>query len=241
MKKNKKQTNKQAPPTRVNPVFCDVQPVGRSSSGHILGTRDQHVPKIQSLVFKPWSYKQYLRPWLEEWRREWFIFLKKTQKKHTNKKGSSLWAQSQVWRWRQVDTFISAAALSRRHMVGGVCTPRNRWGTVTTCYSRCPVNISASCRDRRGVFGTGEVRGVVRVWGSGERGGGRGRAGAGKRVSSVHVAEVADRLVPHHAQVVHGAAEGDLDGLADAGRASLHHFDLVYGLVHPQGNHLGSR
>lgn len=70
---------------------------------------------------------------------------------------------------------------------------------------------------------------------------GGGRAGAGKRVLSVHVAEVADRLVPHHAQVVHGAAEGDLDGLADAGRASLHHFDLVYGLVHPQGNHLGSR
>lgn len=59
--------------------------------------------------------------------------------------------------------------------------------------------------------------------------------------ASVHVAEVADRLVLHDAQVVHGAAEGDLDGLADARRASLHHLDLVDGLVHAQGHHLGPR
>lgn len=58
---------------------------------------------------------------------------------------------------------------------------------------------------------------------------------------SVHVTEVADWLVLHDAQVVHGAAEGDLDGLADAGRASFHHFDLVDGLVHPERNHFGSR
>lgn len=60
-------------------------------------------------------------------------------------------------------------------------------------------------------------------------------------MSSVHVAEVADWLVLHYAQVVHGAAEGDLDSLADAGCATLHHFDFVYGLVHAQRNHLGSR
>lgn len=58
---------------------------------------------------------------------------------------------------------------------------------------------------------------------------------------SVHVTEVADWLVLHDAQVVHGAAEGDLDGLADAGRASFHHFDLVDGLVHAERNHFGSR
>lgn len=60
-------------------------------------------------------------------------------------------------------------------------------------------------------------------------------------MSSVYVAEVADWLVLHYAQVVHGTAEGDLDSLANAGCASFHHFDLVYGLVHPQRNHLGSR
>lgn len=60
-------------------------------------------------------------------------------------------------------------------------------------------------------------------------------------MSSVHVTEVADWLVLHYAQVVHGAAEGDLDSLANAGRASFHHFDFVYGLVHAQRNHLGSR
>lgn len=58
---------------------------------------------------------------------------------------------------------------------------------------------------------------------------------------SVHVAEVADWLVLHDAQVVHGAAEGQLDGLADAGRATLHQFDLVDGLVHAQRDHLGPR
>lgn len=58
---------------------------------------------------------------------------------------------------------------------------------------------------------------------------------------SVHVAQVADWLVLHDAQVVHGAAEGDLDGLADAGGAAFHHFDLVDGFVHPEGNHFGSR
>lgn len=58
---------------------------------------------------------------------------------------------------------------------------------------------------------------------------------------SVHVAEVADWLVLHDAQVVHGTAEGDLDGLADARRASFHHFDLVDGLVQAQRHHLGSR
>lgn len=57
----------------------------------------------------------------------------------------------------------------------------------------------------------------------------------------VHVAEVADRLVLHDAQVVHGAAEGNLDGLADARRAPFHHFDLVDGLVQAQRHHLGSR
>lgn len=41
--------------------------------------------------------------------------------------------------------------------------------------------------------------------------------------------------------MVHGAAEGHLDGLADAGRASFHHLDLVDGLVQAQGHHLGSR
>jgi len=59
--------------------------------------------------------------------------------------------------------------------------------------------------------------------------------------SSVHVAEVADWLVLHNAQVVHGAAEGDLDSLTDAGCASFHHFDLVDGLVYPKRYHLGSR
>lgn len=58
---------------------------------------------------------------------------------------------------------------------------------------------------------------------------------------SVYVAEVADWLVLHYAQVVHGTAEGDLDSLTDAGCASFHHFNLVYGLVYPQRNHLGSR
>lgn len=62
-----------------------------------------------------------------------------------------------------------------------------------------------------------------------------------RRVSSVHVTEVADWLVLHYAQVVHGTAECNLDSLADAGCAALHHFDLVYGLVHPQRNQLGSR
>lgn len=52
---------------------------------------------------------------------------------------------------------------------------------------------------------------------------------------------VADWLVLHYAQVVHGTAEGDLDSLTDAGCASFHHFNLVYGLVYPQRNHLGSR
>ncbi len=80
--------------------------------------------------------------------------------------------------------------------------------------------------------GTGEVRVCVClcVWGE-----------ESERTPSVHVAEVADWLVLHDAQVVHGTAEGDLDSLADAGRASLHHFDFVYGLVHSQRNHLGSR
>lgn len=59
--------------------------------------------------------------------------------------------------------------------------------------------------------------------------------------SSVHVAQVADWLILHDAQVVHGAAEGNLDSLADAGCASFHHFDLVDGLVHAQRDHLGSR
>lgn len=73
------------------------------------------------------------------------------------------------------------------------------------------------------------VRGGVRIW-------------SWPRPSlSVHVAHVADRLVLHDAQVVHGAAEGDLDGLADAGGAAFHHFDLVDGFVHPEGNHFGSR
>lgn len=60
-------------------------------------------------------------------------------------------------------------------------------------------------------------------------------------MSSVYVAEVTDWLVLHYAQVVHGTAEGNLDSLANAGCPSFHHFDLVNGLVHPQGNHLGSR
>lgn len=57
----------------------------------------------------------------------------------------------------------------------------------------------------------------------------------------VHVAEVADWLVLHDAQVVHGAAESNLDSLADARRAPFHHFDLVDGLVQAQRHHLGSR
>lgn len=69
----------------------------------------------------------------------------------------------------------------------------------------------------------------------------RGNVWGGGVGGSVHVAEVADWLVLHDAQVVHGAAEGDLDGLADARRASFHHLDLVDGLVHAQGHHLGSR
>lgn len=81
----------------------------------------------------------------------------------------------------------------------------------------------------RKVFGTGEVKVCVCV------------RGESQRASSVHVTEVADWLVLHYAQVVHGAAVGDLDGLANAGRASLHHFDFVYGLVQSQRNHLGSR
>lgn len=63
----------------------------------------------------------------------------------------------------------------------------------------------------------------------------------GRESESVHVAEVADWLILHYAQVVHGTAEGDLDSLTDAGCASFHHFNLVYGLVYPQRNHLGSR
>ena len=59
--------------------------------------------------------------------------------------------------------------------------------------------------------------------------------------ASVHVAEVAYWLVLHDAQVVHGAAEGNLDSLADARRASFHHLDLVDGLVQAQRHHLGSR
>lgn len=62
-----------------------------------------------------------------------------------------------------------------------------------------------------------------------------------QRRPSVHVTEVTDWLVLHDAQVVHGAAEGDLDSLADAGCASFHHFDFVYGLVYAQGHHLRSR
>lgn len=79
------------------------------------------------------------------------------------------------------------------------------------------------------VFGKGEVRVLCE------------RREIVDQMSSVHVAEVADWLVLHDAQVVHGAAEGDLDSLADAGCATLHHFDFVYGLVHAQRNHLGSR
>lgn len=75
------------------------------------------------------------------------------------------------------------------------------------------------------LFGTGEVQICV----------------CGRESESVYVAEVADWLVLHYAQVVHGAAEGDLDSFTDAGCASFHHFNLVYGLVYPQRNHLGSR
>lgn len=75
------------------------------------------------------------------------------------------------------------------------------------------------------LFGTGEVQICV----------------CGRESESVYVAEVADWLVLHYAQVVHGTAEGDLDSLTDAGCASFHHFNLVYGLVYPQRNHLGSR
>lgn len=53
----------------------------------------------------------------------------------------------------KIDTFISAAAASRRHVLG-VCASRNGWGRDTTCYSRCLVNIWVSCRverDGRGV------------------------------------------------------------------------------------------
>lgn len=62
-----------------------------------------------------------------------------------------------------------------------------------------------------------------------------------QRMSSIHVTEVADWLVLHYAQVVHGPTEGDLDGLTNAGSASFHHFDFVYRLVHAQRNQLGSR
>lgn len=58
-------------------------------------------------------------------------------------------------------------------------------------------------------------------------------------LSSVDVAEVADLLVLHQAQVVHGAAEGDLDGFADAGGAAFHQLDLVDGFVDAKRNHLG--
>lgn len=58
---------------------------------------------------------------------------------------------------------------------------------------------------------------------------------------SVQVTKVADWFVLHNAQVVHCTAEGQLDGLADAGRATFHQFDLVDGLVHAQRDHLGSR
>lgn len=96
-----------------------------------------------------------------------------------------------------------------------------------------PVNIWVSCGDEKG----GRGRYLVReryafVWVS---------VGESRRASSVYITEVADWLVLHYAQVVHGAAVGDLDSLANAGRATFHHFDLVYGLVHPQRNHLGSR
>lgn len=60
-------------------------------------------------------------------------------------------------------------------------------------------------------------------------------------MSSVHITEITDWLVLHYAQVVHGPAEGDLDSFTNARCATFHHFDLVYGLVYPQGNHLGSR
>lgn len=63
----------------------------------------------------------------------------------------------------------------------------------------------------------------------------------GGQVSSVHITEITDWLVLHYAQVVHGPAEGDLDSFTNARCATFHHFDLVYGLVYPQGNHLGSR
>lgn len=82
---------------------------------------------------------------------------------------------------------------------------------------------------KRKVFGTGEVQVCICAWGGSER------------APSVHVTQVADWLILHDAQVVHGTAVGNLDCLANAGCASLHHFDLVYGLVHPQRNHFGSR
>lgn len=69
----------------------------------------------------------------------------------------------------------------------------------------------------------------------------RGEVTSAGEGPSVHVAEVADWLVLHDAQVVHRAAEGHLDSLADAGRSSFHHFDLVDGLVQAQRHHLGSR
>lgn len=40
----------------------------------------------------------------------------------------------------KIDTFISAAAVSHRHMVG-VCASRIGRGRDTTCYDGCPVNI----------------------------------------------------------------------------------------------------
>lgn len=60
-------------------------------------------------------------------------------------------------------------------------------------------------------------------------------------VLSVYIAEVADLFILHQAQVVHGTAKGDLDRLADAGRAAFHQFDLVDGFVCSKRNHLGSR
>lgn len=60
-------------------------------------------------------------------------------------------------------------------------------------------------------------------------------------VLSVDVAEVADLHILHQAQVVHGAAECDLDCFADAGRAAFHQFDLVDGFVYSKRNHFGPR
>lgn len=101
-----------------------------------------------------------------------------------------------------------------------------------SCWSE---NVSGHS-DRPGAVGGGDSDALLLHWRRS-----RGKGWSFPRASSVHVAEVTDGLVLHDAQVVHGAAEGDLYGLPNAGCASFHHLDFVDGFVHPQRNHLGSR